>query len=97
MPKYGFKAVPKPKLTIGEKWADGFLVSFPVSYEYNGLIEVDNKLYRGFRVPKPFVPKGFKLVNIGIGLQLNARPPVATRYLKKREVTKRELKKLLDI
>jgi len=95
-----YKTMPKPKLSIGEKWCSSFLVTFPVSQTYNGGIVIDDKWYKGYQVPRPKVPKGFKLVSIGCGLQLNARPPYATYYLKpnddKRNVTKKELKALIN-
>lgn len=58
-------------------------VNFAVGYRYNGGIVVKDEWYEGFEVPAPKVPKGYKLVGIGVGLQLNARPPYATQYLKK--------------
>jgi hypothetical protein len=97
--KYTMKRQPRPTLNIGERWCESFLVTFPVTYRYNGLVEVDGKLHSGFKVPAPKVPKGFKLVTIGCGLQLNARPPHATVYLKPldgNKVTKKELKKILS-
>jgi len=57
-----------------EKWCDGWLVEYPVSYDFNG--------GPSYHVPPPIVPEGFELVGIGCGLQLNARPPLATMYLK---------------
>lgn len=57
-------------------------VNYPVSYRYNGGIVINGKWYKGFKVPAPIVPDGHKLVNIGVGLQLNAKPPYATSYLK---------------
>ena len=86
------------KLTVSEKWCDSFLVTYPVSYRYNGGIIIDGQCYEGFKVAKPKVPKGFKLTSIACGLQLNARPPFATRYLEPkdgRKVTKKELKALI--
>ena len=76
-----YKTMPKPGLTIAEKWCNGFLVTYPVSYRYNGGIIYKDKLYEGFTVPNPDVPKGYKLTPIYCGLQLNARPPYATNYL----------------
>ena len=79
------------KLTKTEKWLDSHLVVYPVSYKYNGGIVLDKKghvcfkngkWYAGFKVPKPIAPKGFKLVDIGVGLNLNAYPPMKTAYLK---------------
>ena len=89
------------KLTVSERWCNSFLVTFPVSVTYNGGIVIDGKHYEGYRVPSPKVPKGFKLVGIGVGSQLNARPSHATRYLKpikerKSKVTRKELKALMS-
>ena len=72
-----FKKMPKAKLTVTEKWCNSFLVTFPVSYRYNGGIVIGNKWYEGFEVPRPKVPKGFELYSIGVGLQLNAQPHYA--------------------
>ena len=93
------KRVKQPKLSISERWNDSFLVTYPVSYTYNGGIIIDGKLYQGFEVPQPKVPKGFKLVGIGCGFQLNARPPYATAFIKPdddRKVSKRELQAAID-
>jgi len=67
----------------GEKWCDSWLVTYPTSYDYNGGIIINGKLYQGFIIAPPKVPKGYKLTGIGCGLQLNAYPPYATSYLKK--------------
>lgn len=86
------------KLTISEKWCASFLVTFPVSYKYNGGIFIDGEHYEGYEVTKPKVPDGFELKSIGCGLQLNAHPPYATQYLKPlngQKVKKSELKILL--
>ena len=72
-----------PKQKGLEKWGDGKLVTFPVSETYNGGIVIDNEWYSGYDVPAPKIPKGYELIGIGIGNQLNARPPYATRLLKK--------------
>ena len=85
-------------LNIGEKWCESFLVTYPVSIRYNGGTVIDGEWYEGFKVAKPKVPKGFKLVGIGCGLQLNAKPPYATSYLQPlngKKVTKSELKTIL--
>jgi hypothetical protein len=66
-----------------ERWADGRLVRFPVSYRYNGGVTIDDEWYPGVEVPAPIVPEGYELVGIGVGLQLNARPPLATYLLRK--------------
>jgi hypothetical protein len=55
---------------------------YAVSYEYNGGIVIADKWYKGYEVPPPYLPVGYKLVGIGVGLQLNARPPLATARLK---------------
>jgi hypothetical protein len=60
-------------------------VIYPISQRYNGGIIINNEWYEGFKVPPPIVPDGYKLVNIGIGDQLNATPPHATMYLKREE------------
>tara|TARA_R110000824_G_scaffold391980_1_gene590113 strand:- start:399 stop:695 length:297 start_codon:yes stop_codon:yes gene_type:complete len=92
------KKMPKATLTLTEKWCNSYLVTYPVSYTYNGGIIVDGKLYAGFEVPNPKVPKGFELESIYCGLQLNAKPPYATSLLKPidgKKRTKTELKKLI--
>jgi hypothetical protein len=76
-----YKKIKECHLTLAEEWGISFLVTYPVSITYNGGIALD-KWYKGFKVAKPKVPQGFELVNIGIGLQLNCRPPYATSYLK---------------
>jgi len=84
-------------VTVGEKWADGYLVHYPVSYTYNGGIVVDGQWYAGIHVPSPNIPEGFALVGIGVGLQLNARPPYATMLLKAEgsSVSGKEMQRLL--
>lgn len=77
------KVYPKPKLNRTEDWSDGCLVTYPVSYDYNGGIVIDGEWYKGFEVPAPHIPEGYELQGIGVGLQLNAHPPYATGYLKK--------------
>ena len=96
--KMAFKKINKCYLDIGEKWCDSFLVTYPVSYKYNGGIVIEGKWYEGFKVAKPKVPKGFKLHSIGCGLQLNAQPPYATAYLKPlngKEIGMAEMKHIL--
>ena len=78
----------QPIMKITEEWGDGVLVTFPVSETYNGGIEIKGKLYSGFRVPDPIVPDGCTLVGIGIGLERNCRPPVATVLMKRTDGTK---------
>lgn len=64
---------------------NSYEVTYPVSYKYNGgyVMHGDDQWYAGFYVPEPVVPAGWKLVGIGVGLQLNARPPYATMLLVK--------------
>lgn len=57
-------------------------VTYAVSYTYNGGIVIDDKWYEGYEVPAPYILPGFGIVGIGVGLQLNARPPYATGVLK---------------
>lgn len=61
----------------------GYEVTYPVSYRYNGLIEHKGEWYRGFEVPAPKVPKGWRLRSLGVGLNLNAKPPIATMFLER--------------
>ena len=72
------KKVPSPVLSAGERE-----VQFPTSYRYNGGIIIDGEWYDGYEVEDPIVPQGYKLVGIGVGLQLNARPPLATMRMVK--------------
>lgn len=65
------------------KLLDSVEVTYPVSYCYNGGTSIDGKLYTGYEVPPPILPNGYELVNLGAGLQFNARPPYATMLLKK--------------
>ena len=60
-------------------------VSYPVSYEYNGGILIDEKQYAGYKVKPPVIPEGYILKSIGLGLNLNSKPPIATAYLQKKE------------
>ncbi len=77
---------PKPRLKRGRAYLDGVLVTFPCSYRYNGGVVWKGKWYEGFSVPNPFVPKGYELVSIACGTDLNARPPQATMLLRKKTV-----------
>jgi hypothetical protein len=93
-----FKKIKECKLTVAEKWCKSCLVTYPVSYEYNGGMDIDGKWYKGYQVAKPKVPKGFKLYSIGCGLQLNAHPPYATAYLEPlddKKYTRKEIKTIL--
>ena len=77
-----FFKVNKSPLTVGIKWCDGFLVTFPVSERYNGGIVIKNEWYDGYEVVRPTVPEGYELIGISCGNQLNVYPPYATAYLK---------------
>jgi len=70
------KAIANPKIR-------GYEVTFPVSYRYNGGTIFQGEHYMGYNVPKPDVPKGWHLRSIGVGLQLNCRPPMATMFLER--------------
>lgn len=83
MPK--LKQMPKPILRHHKKHGKGVLVTYPVSYVYNGSFEYDGDWYQGFEVPKPDVPEGYELMGIGILLELNCMPPIATELLIKKE------------
>ena len=56
-------------------------VTYPVSYRYNGGIVIKDQWYAGYEVPPPEIPQGWQLADIGVGLQLNAKPPYATMRL----------------
>lgn len=60
-------------------------VMFPVSYTYNGGTIINGKWYKGYKVGKPIVPDGYELISMAILLQLNASPPLATMYLRKKD------------
>jgi len=73
-------------------------VTFPESCAYNGgiILTPDGKMdincknpkskwYNGYKVPSPRVPKGYELVSIGVGSDLNCNPPYATMVLRKVE------------
>ena len=73
---------PVPKVKKLKKWLKSYLVTYPVSIRYNGGIIIKGKWYDGFKVPPPIIPKGFELVGIGVGLEMNCQPPLATEYLR---------------
>ena len=77
-----FKKINTCKLNISKSWGNSFLVTYPVSYRYNGGTIIEDEHYEGYEVVKPSTPKGYELVSIGCGLQLNAHPPYATSYLR---------------
>lgn len=73
----------KARKAIDDPNSNGYEVTFPVSYRYNGGIDIGDEWYEGFEVPKPDVPAGWHLESLGVGLQLNNRPPTATMFLKR--------------
>jgi len=79
------KKYPRPQLTKGEKWCDGNLVTYPVSEMFNGGVIIDDEWYNGVEVPPPIVPEGYVLKSIGVGLERNHVPPLATALLTKKE------------
>lgn len=80
-----YKKFPAPDLRSKCKPGKTVEVTFPVSYRYNGGIEYEGKYYAGFKVPAPILKPGFKLISIGVLLQLNARPPYATMLLREKK------------
>ena len=92
-----YKRITKCELTFDARWGIGCLVKYPVSYRYNGGVTYKGQWYEGFTVSKPRVPPGFKLVGIGIGLELNSHPPLATQYLRPLDGRKRTPKQLKTI
>jgi len=66
-----------------KKPKDGLEVQVYVSNQYNGGIIVNDRWVAGIEVPAACAPTGFMLDgSIGCGLQLNSRPPLATRILR---------------
>lgn len=61
---------------------DGLEVQVYATNQYNGGIIVNDKWVQGIEVPTAQVPAGFTLEGIGCGLQLNSRPPLATRIMR---------------
>jgi hypothetical protein len=60
------------------------MISYPVSYDYNGSHFVKGTgLISGYRVPEPIVPAGYELVEMYFGLQLNSYPPMKKNMLRK--------------
>jgi hypothetical protein len=57
-------------------------VQYAVSNSYNGGIGVGDEWYEGFEVPAPLLNPGHVIVGIGVGLDLNNHPPLATGILK---------------
>lgn len=57
-------------------------VTYSVSYTYNGGIVINDEWYDGYEVPPPIISIDYGIIDIGVGLQLNAKPPYATGVLK---------------
>jgi hypothetical protein len=45
-----YKKIDVCKLNVSEKWCDSFLVTFPVSYRYNGDFYEGDEAYSGYDV-----------------------------------------------
>lgn len=75
--KKALKALPDfdKRIVIGEKWCDCYLVTVPVTTNYEGSYPL---------VVKPPVqpPEGFEFKSISVGLDYNSKPARATYYLK---------------
>lgn len=78
----GYFHLSEADLMETEKWLDSCLVMYSVTYCYNGGISIDGRWGYGIKVPPPNVPEGYRLVDIGVGLQFGFTPPKATSYLK---------------
>lgn len=74
-------AYPAPDLRSRAK-AKPVEVRVPISYTYNGGTLINGVWYGGYEVPAPIIPDTHELVTLGVGLQLNARPPYATMLLR---------------
>lgn len=62
----------------GEGW-----VQYRTGYRYNGGTIVNDTWVKGFLIAEPRLPRGFRLRCIGVLLQLNNHPPIATSYLER--------------
>ena len=72
---------PATDLTSKAKLGQQVTVTYAIGISYNGGTVIDDEWFAGYEVPPPIVPDGFKLVHIGVGLNLNAAPPRATALL----------------
>jgi hypothetical protein len=77
-----FFHVAAPDLTSKAKPGKSVTVRYPVSISYNGGTVVNDKWCAGYIVPPPIVPAGYELVDLCVGLELNAHPPMATKILR---------------
>ena len=59
-------------------------VTYAVSYDYNGGTSHPKTgvWVKGYKVPPPIIPHTHELISLGVGLQLNNRPPTATCILR---------------
>ena len=62
-------------------------VRYAVSYTYNGGTVYKQSWYPGYKVPPPVLQEGCELVPLGVGLDLNSRPPRATAKLRRKPGT----------
>ena len=69
-------------LTSKAKPGKGKQVTYRAGITYNGGTVIDGEWYAGYAVPPPIIPVGYELVDLGIGLELNSRPPQATALLR---------------
>ncbi len=79
---------PIPDLTVFAAKAvragkDSIEVTYPVSHTYLNDFIVGDEVYRGYDVPAPIIPPGWKLVDIKAPLRMGCRPPHATMLMKK--------------
>ena len=74
--KKQIKAIPgfDSRIIIGDRWCDSYLVMVPVTSHYNGSASV-------VLDPPVQPPTGYKFKSIGVGLERNAKPALATYYL----------------
>jgi hypothetical protein len=77
------KRLPGTDLRGKEKLNASVEVKVDCSYLYNGGITIGDDWYPGFEVDPPIIPRGYELVGMGVGAQLNARPPYSTLCLRR--------------
>jgi hypothetical protein len=69
-----------PQETLKPKQGE---VSFAVSYTYNGGTVYRERWYKGYKCQPPIIPDGYRLVDIGVGHEMNSHPPRATYKLER--------------
>ena len=72
---------PATNLTSKAKPGERVTVTYAAGISYNGGTVINGEWFAGYEVPPPIIPAGYKLVHIGVGLNLNAAPPMATALL----------------